>query len=206
MHEILEILKWSHSLIGDVSLVVWAISGIGAIAVRYTRWPDRWRFRLQGIVLTSGLLAMLSAGQFLYQRWSIDSREIPADQLVAFKEALSPFASDEVISVVCFQQDHSSCRIAGQYRDLLSDTWSLADRVTDSQMPLVCQESDPNVAGLKGRIWVVTTSEHDRPKGARALHDELFQFRMHPGYRNCPAFGPTEFALIVGVSANGYSN
>ena len=55
-----------------------------------------------------------------------DPREIPADQIMAFKAALPPFNSDEVVEVECFRQvDPSSCQIAQEYYNLFADHWGV---------------------------------------------------------------------------------
>jgi hypothetical protein len=175
----------------------------GFIVSAFAFWQSlsqRLRDKLLGAFIFSGFLIVTSLGQFLHVRWSVDPREIPPDKIMDFRQALPPYDSVEVISFGCFpERDSSSCRIANEYRDLLADTWSLAGSPP-------CLEPDPNIRGLKGRIWVSTASERDRPKGAVALHDALYKFGMHPGYRLCPAFGPNEFALTIGVQANGNSN
>jgi hypothetical protein len=136
---------------------------------------------------------MVSAGDFLYQRWSTDPRMIPMDEIAAFKDALGPLDNDQFVTVSCFPSiDQSSCDIAEKYRDWFADHWSLRSLQSENGANL-----PPD---LVNRVWIYTQAEQNRPSGAVRLHKALDEAGMNPGYRLNGGMGSHDFGFCVGPS------
>jgi hypothetical protein len=171
------------------------MTAIGWLIGRYKGLPAKWQYRAQGIALGCALLTLVSAVNFLYIRWSIDPRLIPASEIDHFTAALGKYDPTQIITVFCFKADPSSCAIAGQYQTWLADHWSMG-RGPQFESDAKCPRE------LVNRVWVYTQFVHDRPSGAITLHKALDQagMNMDPGYRLNGAMGPNAFGFGVGCS------
>jgi hypothetical protein len=181
------------SLIGDISLGTAVMGGLTALWAWHKKWPDRWQYRAQGITVATLIIGLISLGQFLYLRWSIDPRRIPPTELDSFVAALGKYDPTQTVIVFCFKSDPSSCAIAGRYQDLIADHWSV-ERGPNLEFDRTCTPD------LVNRVWVYTESTHDRPSGAVTLHRALDAAGMNPGYRLNSAMDKDHFGFGVGCS------
>ena len=67
-----------------------------------SRLPIKWQLRMQGVLIASALIALVSVGQFLYIRWSVDPREIPPGEVDRFVARLPSYDKTQVLTVSCF--------------------------------------------------------------------------------------------------------
>jgi hypothetical protein len=163
----------------------------------YTRhWAKRRRFRLTlllfllGITLLWAILRAVSGEQE-----SFDPREIPPNKIESFKASLPAYDPSQSITVFCFPDDPSSCKIAKQYQSWLADHWNM--RLGG---PFPETSTDP---ALINRVWIYTDPAYIRPPGATALHKALGKMGLNmddPGYRTRTLMGPNAFGFAVGRS------
>jgi hypothetical protein len=190
----LEIFDWAkHSAIGQATLVGAAMSGISQFKKLFRALSIKWRHRTQGFFIACVLFSLLSASSFLYDRWSIDPRTVPASEVDRFTTALGKYDPTQTITVFCFKGDPASCAIAGRYQDWLADHWS-AERGPNFESDTLCTPD------LVNRVWVYTQFTHDRPSGAITLHKALDAAGMNPGYRLNGAMDQNHFGFGVGCS------